>query len=171
MLRLNLFHIICILFIFIIENNTKTYKNDIVHQKDLMRDSFPYVNAKSKEYTWFVYMLTCVPIYLLLNNKHPEISHIIEHIVSLIITSVIYKKIINIFTPTNTSIIDYKTIVHVTTSLICVQYNIVNRSSIYNLYMLMALHYFTNLHMYEYNTTKSIFDDVILSHLCFYIFR
>lgn len=171
MLQINLFHILCILFILVIENNLKP-KNDVKKQKDLLRDSFPHLDEKLQNNTWFIYMLTCLPLLVLFKTPHKtDIVHITEHLVALVVISIIYKKVVNIITPHSASIIDYKTIIHVLTSLICLQHNAVSRSSLNNVYVLMILHFLTNLHTYHHTTTKSIFDDIIISHLMFYVFR
>lgn len=137
--------------------------------KDLIRSSFEDVlgfKHANKEHVWFHLLLTLVPVYFYLHQ--PLIA---EHICVLYIYHLCIRTVQNKINPQNTPV-DFHLPFLVLSLLVSVQHQQIGRAHVPHTYAAMMA--YSLYHMYakpKTTTTTNILNDLVLSHMLFFVFR
>lgn len=161
MLKLNVIHII--LFFIVIVFSRKPNSNNKANTFDLIRESFDVFDSKHFKHNWLLYALTLLPIYFYIHK--PNIA---EHVCVVYVYVLCIRTLQNIINTSNTPV-NYFLPFFILSILNLIQHKTIN--SIYNAYIVMLIYCIYTLYNREKETTTSISNDVILSHLLFFIFR
>ena len=173
MFQLSFFHIV----LFFVVHMVRRKKNQVKKAsstrgdttKDLIRSAFEdTVGFKQflQEQAWFHLLLTILPVYFYM--QQPSIA---EHICVLYIYHLCIRTAQNKINPQNTPV-DFHLPFFVLSLLVSVQHNQIGRQHVPHTYLAMLM--YAMVHMYakpNITTTSSIVNDVILSHLLFFVFR
>lgn len=163
---INPFHIVLLLFISVVYKHQKRVtKKGKVDKTDLIRNSLENTAHVSP---LFQIVLALVPVYLLLTNENTNGS-VIESIFVMLTYVFSVRTFQNIVNPKLNGNINF-VIPFVTILLLNSVYNnIIPRHYIRHIYFYLAIMSVVTLKTNEQETTTSITNDIILSHIVFYL--
>lgn len=164
MFRLQFIHIVIVLFVYIV--NHLTHKTTAKHSKDLIRESFKRHVSGHFQSKWLLLISTMLPVYWLMDR--PCIA---EHVCVLYVYQILIRTVHKVINPSNQPT-DFHTPFFMLSLLVALQNNLINRSYVSHTYLSVLVYSLFNLYNKpQTTTTTSISNEILLSHLLFFVFR
>ena len=168
MQKFNSLHIVILICWFLISKRNKTETEPV---KDLVRDTF-YLPYFEKTNGWILWILTLCPIYFFFSNDdiQQQLPSIFEHMIVVYIT-ILCISTIKLFANPSTQIIDYQYPLLVLIMLNLLFNNIISRNQTILVYVYIIVFKYVQMMSNKKYTTSAAIDDLILTHLLFFLMK